>query len=159
MKIYFLQIVLVLSVSISSAQDFIVKYTYDNNGNRVKQELKEISMQSSMLKSANISMENDSELSKSTNEFNDESKFSEDFNSVDLTIYPNPVKETLNISIESNHNINGQLHIYSVDGKCLLNKKIKKNSTSVNMSRFPHGTYLLQIHLNGSVKLWKILKD
>ncbi len=61
---------------------------------------------------------------------------------VQLKLYPNPVQQQLNVVTTT---INEQvLHIYSIDGKQLLNKTFTQ-STTVDMANWQNGIYIVYI--------------
>ncbi|WP_394758254.1 T9SS type A sorting domain-containing protein [Flavobacterium sp.] len=75
----------------------------------------------------------------------------------DLSIYPNPVKNTLNISngksIES-------IIIYNLLGQIVLNKKVDSINTEIDMSHLNSGTYLAKIITNaGTMKTVNVVKE
>ncbi|MEM6686929.1 MAG: T9SS type A sorting domain-containing protein [Bacteroidota bacterium] len=71
-----------------------------------------------------------------------------------LSVYPNPVKDIININSTSNlikaelHNINGQL---------VLSKE--KNLTIIPVNRLPSGMYMLTLYSENAQKTIKILKE
>jgi hypothetical protein len=68
------------------------------------------------------------------------------FNKADLQIFPNPVKDQLNIIYEGYYNIK----LVNVIGEVLINKKAN-TQTSVDVSDFTPGLYLLRIEKSGQV--------
>ncbi|NDP20528.1 MAG: DUF5010 domain-containing protein [Paludibacter sp.] len=70
-------------------------------------------------------------------------KFSDD----EITVYPNPAKDYLNIKL--NHNVNRlELSLYDISGKIQLNKTISKDDFDkmrLNISHLNQGIYLLKI--------------
>ncbi|MFW2136180.1 T9SS type A sorting domain-containing protein [Chryseobacterium sp. TY4] len=57
-------------------------------------------------------------------------------------MYPNPVKEILNI--DSKQNIS-QLKIYSLDGRLLMERK-NMTSKSIDVSTLPMANYIIKIY-------------
>ena len=78
---------------------------------------------------------------------------SNDFNSfTDFTVYPNPVKEEINI--QSNGNIS-KVILYSLDGRKLL----ETENTFLKVDHLPEGMYLLVLEtINGMQGFQKIIK-
>ena len=74
-----------------------------------------------------------------------------------LTVYPNPVKETLNVSWKA-LNTASSLEIYNLDGKLLLstNLKIKANTAKINVNNLDNGVYLLR--LKSQLKTQSVIK-
>ena len=76
----------------------------------------------------------------------------ETFTLLDPVLSPNPVKNSLRISINGNQSNDLVLDIYSVQGQHLMGDVIPGNSvdTEVNVGELPNGIYLIVLH-NGSV--------
>jgi len=62
-----------------------------------------------------------------------------------VQIYPNPVNDFLQIEIPSEHFRNGQIEIFDLFGKALLQTNLNQNTHQLSVSNFPNGTYLLSI--------------
>ncbi len=72
---------------------------------------------------------------------------------VSYTVYPNPSKDIVYITSSSSTSLN--CTIYSLSGQKLMEKKANGSSTSINLSSFDSGMYLLKV--NDQAK--KILKE
>ncbi|OQP60253.1 T9SS type A sorting domain-containing protein [Niastella populi] len=71
-----------------------------------------------------------------------------------LVVYPNPVNRELYITVPASL-YNGQLIVYSIDGKPVLTQKITNNGASfipVNMQSLANGTYYIKLF--GGKKIW-----
>jgi hypothetical protein len=70
-------------------------------------------------------------------------------NSVDLqlTVYPNPIKDFLTISIQSPDEISCTAGLYALSGKLLKNKEIKGKTIleKMDLSTYPPNLYILKI--------------
>jgi hypothetical protein len=78
-------------------------------------------------------------------------------NSIAIRIYPNPVTDKLNISIQNNES--SEIIIYDISSKKLLQQTFA-NSTSLNTERLAKGIYLYEVrNKNGLIKKGKIVKD
>lgn len=76
----------------------------------------------------------------------------EDIEQNKLSVYPNPTKNTVNISAADKIK---NVSVYSMDGKKLL----EENSDSINLSSYPKGTYMLVITFeNGKSTTQKVTK-
>ena len=75
----------------------------------------------------------------------------EDFSILNMKLYPNPVKDILNIDAK---NIDW-IKIYDVSGK--LVKTFSKQS-KINISELPKGNYLTEISENGKISKQKFIK-
>jgi hypothetical protein len=71
-------------------------------------------------------------------------------------VYPNPVKNKLNISV-SNHDNPVQLILFSNYGKQVYTNTFKSN-TEIDMSKFAAGVYILQINDGKQWQTFKIIK-
>ncbi|TYA55727.1 T9SS type A sorting domain-containing protein [Formosa maritima] len=79
----------------------------------------------------------------------------ENVDEMGLIIYPNPTKNLLNVKI-NNSNV-GQLTIYSLTGTKILDIK---NSSKIDISSLPSGTYLVRIQdLNNTIYFKRIIKQ
>ncbi|MDR2084519.1 MAG: T9SS type A sorting domain-containing protein [Bacteroidales bacterium] len=70
-------------------------------------------------------------------------------NDNDINIYPNPAKDYVNISIETDSNVDATLYIYNVSGK-LVNVMTKRSFSdkvtfTLNTSNMQNGTYIAKI--------------
>ena len=68
----------------------------------------------------------------------------ENFKSIKFAMYPNPVKNTLNIVLPSNIE-KPKVEIYSVLGKIIQSKYLKESFNEINVSNLNSGIYLLKI--------------
>lgn len=71
----------------------------------------------------------------------------------DLTVYPNPVKNDLNIEIKADRNAEVQIMIYSIQGQLLLtqvdNLNVGSNKIMMNLSGFDSGIYFVKVMQGG----------
>ena len=71
-----------------------------------------------------------------------------------ITIYPNPTKNILNISI-SDYRKFEKLTIYNQIGQKILDtKSINK---AINLTGFPNGMYLVEVEINSKIIRKKLL--
>ena len=68
-----------------------------------------------------------------------------------VTIYPNPTRDVLHFSKQI-----GRLKLYSSEGRLL---HIQGKASSVDLSGFAPGLYILQFNYNGSTKTYRALKN
>ena len=78
-------------------------------------------------------------------------------------IYPNPVKDVLNLSFETNRTQNILFRVFDPSGKSVINENKGKISgrikERINVSGLAPGVYLVSIYLNGKeVKTKKFIK-
>jgi len=82
-------------------------------------------------------------------------EISDDFN---INVYPNPVGETINISINEHINSIFNIELCNYQGQALINHTISKSGLSeINVSSIHEGIYLLKIHNSEMVNVSKIV--
>lgn len=75
---------------------------------------------------------------------------------LNVSVFPNPVNNKFVIKIKEIEN--AQIIIYDVNGKKLLNKKIKTNEEEINISKFNNGVYILSITSNNKKLTKRLIK-
>ncbi|WP_309641185.1 T9SS type A sorting domain-containing protein [Flavobacterium sp.] len=70
--------------------------------------------------------------------------------------FPNPVKNTLSISNDSNID---SIEITSVLGQTMIAKKVNELQTEINLSPFSNGVYFVKVTAEGQEKTVKIIKE
>jgi len=72
-----------------------------------------------------------------------------------VTLYPNPVRDQLNVTYVNDTNDNLQLNIYSVDGRKLISTNVSSTSGSnnfaINTTNLKAGLHFITINRNGAV--------
>ncbi len=58
-----------------------------------------------------------------------------------IKVYPNPVRDILNIDYSGQIN---EIRLFDISGRMVLNKTVNSANTSVNVSEMNHGIYILQ---------------
>lgn len=77
-----------------------------------------------------------------------------------ITLYPNPTKGMFQIAITLlDTDQKNYFHLYSLSGSRLLEKKISGEYTNIDISKYPTGTYLLDVFLGDKVSRWKVIKQ
>ena len=74
-----------------------------------------------------------------------------------MKIYPNPVKNTINI--ENSQLGESLLSVYNINGQKLLNQQIGSGKTQIDMSGFAKGVYTVKLLNNNKVEIRKIVKE
>ena len=79
-----------------------------------------------------------------------------------INIYPNPIVQSANLSINSTTNCNGTIQITDIAGKLIFQQKIAiikgHQQTMVDFSKFSSGNYLLTLLWNQQIKTIKLVK-
>ncbi len=84
---------------------------------------------------------------------------SENENSSDIFIFPNPAKESITIDFTAYSNDYFFVELFSIDGKLLRHIVITQNKTDVNISYLSSGIYIIKIIGNKDVAIKKLVKE
>ncbi len=79
-----------------------------------------------------------------------------DFETANFSVYPNPVKEVLNVSYI--HNISN-VEVYNLVGQQVIAAKMNTTLGQVNMSHLPTGTYFVKVTSDNKIKTIKVVKQ
>ena len=94
-------------------------------------------------------------------EYENSSNVDENSSMIDISIYPNPVSNTLFISNDNNQNIS-KIEILTITGqKVYLNENENSSSIEIEINSLPKGIYLINIfdENNSVIKAEKIIKQ
>lgn len=81
----------------------------------------------------------------------------DDFVSNELKVYPNPVKNLMNVV--SNKSTVESIMVYDLLGKTILSKTVNGTSTMVDFSGLSNGIYLVRVATAQGEKMFKIVKE
>ena len=70
-------------------------------------------------------------------------------------VYPNPVKDFLNISYDK---VIDNVEVINIIGQTVISKNVNVNHTQIDLSELPSGNYFVKINANGAAKTVKIVK-
>jgi hypothetical protein len=73
----------------------------------------------------------------------------------DVTLYPNPVKDILNVKYLPKE---ATIEIFDINGRMMGEYFLPENESSINLSALANGTYTMRINSGGTVTSLKILK-
>lgn len=82
----------------------------------------------------------------------------DNLSSSELTIAPNPVKDKLEIKF-SEPQEDASFEIYSLGGNLILKQNITDLNTSIDMSGYASGMYIVKVFASGKVKIKQIVKQ
>lgn len=74
-------------------------------------------------------------------------------------VYPNPTSSTL--SLETSHTLfdeQDRVQLYSILGRELYTSTVNSQHTTLDLSQYPQGSYIVVANINGARKTFKILK-
>lgn len=132
----------ILSANAQSETISEVTFTYDDSGNRIE---REIVYYESIPKSAVKSVKEEEEL---------------DFDK-ELSIYPNPARESLFVTLNeiALEQTNREIFLYDNAGRQFLQVPANSDVNQVNVSSLPAGTYILKLVYGNMHKEWIIIKN
>ena len=78
------------------------------------------------------------------------------FNTSNFSYYPNPVKNTLNLSYTQNIS---NVAIFNLLGQKVVSKVVNANQSQIDMSELPTGAYLVKVTADNQVKTIKVIKE
>jgi hypothetical protein len=77
-----------------------------------------------------------------------------------VTIYPNPTWGIFQVAVtQFDSKQKSYFHLYSLSGTKLQQKNLTGESTDIDISNYPPGTYLLDVFLGDKVSRWKVIKQ
>lgn len=71
----------------------------------------------------------------------------EDFGLLDIQVYPNPARESINISAD----MASKMSVYSAEGKLIQVRDINETLTTMDVSHLSRGTYMLVFEANNTI--------
>lgn len=99
---------------------------------------------------------NASEQGTFTLKLSDATLSTNNFNSAAFSYYPNPVKNTLNLSYSENIS---DVSVYNLLGQQVIAKAVNANQSQIDMSHLTSGTYMVKVTSNSQVKTIKVIKE
>ncbi len=79
----------------------------------------------------------------------------DDLKAIGVSIYPNPVRDRLNIQGQENIS---NVAIYNVLGQQVYASNVDALSTSIDMSQMASGAYIVQVEVNNRTASYKVIK-
>jgi hypothetical protein len=79
---------------------------------------------------------------------------------LELSVYPNPTTNFLNLKFDCEKIENLSYQLYDLQGRVIENEKVNDNSTTIKMEGLPKATYFLKVTNNQNVvKTFKVIKN
>ncbi|HLF51770.1 fibronectin type III domain-containing protein [Flavobacterium sp.] len=78
------------------------------------------------------------------------------FDNTNFSYYPNPVKNTLNLSYTQNISY---VAVYNLLGQQVIAKTINANQSQIDMSHLSSGAYMVKVTADNQVKMIKVIKE
>lgn len=79
-------------------------------------------------------------------------------NQLDFTVYPNPVRDDLNIQLPTGTKI-AEIAVFDMSGKLIRNATISAQNTKVNVSELSTGVYILKLNSDGKIGSRQFIKE
>ena len=79
------------------------------------------------------------------------------FSETEISMYPNPVKNKLNI--ETSFEANFSYNLYDLSGKLILKQQSDKKKTSLDLKHLTKGVYFLNISTSHKSRTYKVIKE
>ncbi|MFV0267951.1 MAG: T9SS type A sorting domain-containing protein [Draconibacterium sp.] len=121
-----------------------ISFEYDASGNR---EVRKVIVLS---KSAEIAAQSNQQ---------EEVVVEDKLGNQEIRIYPNPTKGILKIDFPSLSETEAILNVYDLHGRLLIHKQAQEIGNELNLSSYPGGIYILNIHSGKEKREWKIIKE
>jgi len=80
-------------------------------------------------------------------------------NNNNISIYPNPVVDKINIIKQSTNTKNNLLSIYNMQGQLIIRRSIMQEKTEINLSELSKGVYILKLINSESTAVVKFVKE
>jgi hypothetical protein len=122
----------------------IVTYAYDNSGNRTS---------STVTVSKGLLTESDSST------INTE-KITEQVGEQAIVVYPNPVREEVNVEITGyDENLDGSITLFDQGGRLIIQQAHLSSVNSFNLSRYAKGIYFMIIKIGTNQTKYTIIRN
>ncbi|MCO6162933.1 GEVED domain-containing protein [Flavobacterium sp. NRK F7] len=78
------------------------------------------------------------------------------FELTNFMAYPNPVKDILNLEYTSNMT---SVTVFNMIGQQVINQKVNATAAKINMTELNSGTYVVQVVIDGTTQVLKVVKE
>ena len=120
-----------------------MNYAYDNSGNRT---------------SRTVTLSKSLRAERDTSKYKE--KITEQIAEQTIVVYPNPVKEEVNIEIKGvEENLEGSVYLFDQGGRLLITQSEISTRNTINLSRYPAGIYFIIIRVGNNKTKYTIIKD
>lgn len=146
-KITLSLLISVIALSCLAQVEVTHTYDYDAAGNRVSRTVLEISN-----KSLKSDCHQDSAWDSEQNQH-----YEEFIGKNSVKIYPNPTHGMVTLQFEKPID-NSYYQLFGLSGQLLSEARITETTTTIDLSKYQTGVYMLTISLNEKKETWKIIK-
>ena len=141
-------IAIIMTVTMASrAQNAIVHFGYDNNGNRISRTL------------TIDRNEEKSQAADSTASLSGITETLDEDGNATLSIYPNPTHDILTVAVNGLNDNSASVSIVTVSGGVVLSREMSDGRHDLDLSNMSPGIYTLLFSSPNITKSWKIIKD
>ena len=84
---------------------------------------------------------------------------SEQLNPSDVSVYPNPANDVINIDLKAISLENTTIEMYDAIGKLVMNQKLSSVNSVVSIADLSKGIYTIRIIANGQQLVKRIIKE
>ena len=132
-------------------------FSYDENGNRVCREYKEILFK---VKEESERLSSTTKDEENTDEDISLEKFEDELAGSSIQIFPNPTRGMLRVEIQNlPPNQQNFMELRNLSGSLMQKKEIANVNNQIDLTQHPNGTYMLMIYLGKHATTWKIIKE
>ena len=131
----------------SRAQNAIVHFGYDSNGNRISRTL-----------TLDRNEEN-SQAADSTASLSGIIETLDEDGNATLSIYPNPTHDILTVAVNGLNDNSATVSIVTISGGVVLSREMSDGRHDIDLSNISPGIYTLLFSSPNITKSWKIIKD
>ena len=78
------------------------------------------------------------------------------FELTNFIAYPNPVKDVLNLEYTANMS---SVAVYNMIGQQVINQQVNATAAKINMTELNSGTYVVQVVIDGTTQVLKVVKE
>ena len=141
-------IAIIMTVAMASrAQNAIVHFGYDGDGNRISRTL------------TIDRNEEKSQAADSTTNLAGIIETLDDDGIATLAIYPNPTHDILTVAVDGLSEKSATLSIVTISGSVVLSREMSDGKHDFDLSEMSPGIYMLLFSSTNITKSWKIIKD
>lgn len=124
-----------------------IKYSYDNNGNRIKR--KHVCY---------IDDQNGNREAALSNIESEKQKEVKEENFINAKLYPNPTSGLVNLQITNEIKGNFNLLIFDLSGKLISSYNVTNGLNQLDISNLVNGNYVATVKINNQDFDWQIIK-
>lgn len=78
----------------------------------------------------------------------------------DIRIYPNPTSSVINVTaLQPSLSFGNKIDVLAITGELIFSENLNKKITSIDLSQYPTGVYILNISSNNSTRSYKVIKE